>query len=157
MELLSSLGRFEFSPDLLELLAQQVKSGLPDGYELGSSSHPAEPYVMMFGSMGHLICGFLDEDLTKVLFIQGGISKLLDVLSTSSLFKFFYDIFIQDVAEYLLPIFASQVRRCENPATLEIMATKAVEVYGSVASWRPSLVWGLGLVPAGLSPQTFSK
>ena len=75
VELLSSLGRFEFSPDLLELLAQQIKSGLPDGYELGSSSHPAEPYVMMFGSMGHLICGFLDEDLTKVLFIQGGTSQ----------------------------------------------------------------------------------
>ena len=91
VELLSSLGRFEFSPDLLELLAQQIKSGLPDGYELGSSSHPAEPYVMMFGSMGHLICGFLDEDLTKVLFIQGGISKQFDVMLTSSLFQFFYD------------------------------------------------------------------
>ena len=80
VELLSSLGRFEFSPDLLELLAQQIKSGLPDGYELGSSSHPAEPYVMMFGSMGHLICGFLDEDLTKVLFIQGGISKQFEII-----------------------------------------------------------------------------
>ena len=132
MELLSSLGRFHFSPDRLELLAQQIKSELPDGYELGSSEHPAEPYVMMFGSMGHLICGFLDEDLTKVLFIQ-------------------------DVAEYLLPIFASQVRRCENPAALEIMAAKAVEIYGSVASWRPSLVRGLGLVPAGLPSQAFSR
>ena len=71
VELLSSLGRFHFSPDVLELLAQQIKSGLPDGHELGSSGSSAEPYVMMFGSMGHLICGFLDEDLTKVLFIQG--------------------------------------------------------------------------------------
>ena len=58
---------------------------MPDGYELGSADHPADPYVMMFGSMGHLICGFLDEDLTKVLFIQ-------------------------NVAEYILPVFASQGR-----------------------------------------------
>ena len=47
--------------------------------------------------------------------------------------------------------------RCESPAALEIMAAKAVEVYGSVASWRPSLVRGLGLIPAGLPPSAFAR
>ena len=63
----------------------------------------------------------------------------------------------QDTAKYLLPIFGSHMGHCNNPAALRVMASKAVKVYGSVESWRPSLVRGLGLIPTGLPPSTISR
>merc|ERR1712066_393220 len=64
---------------------------------------------------------------------------------------------LEETTKYLLPIFGSHMGHCNNPAALRVMASKAVQVYGSVESWRPSLVRGLGLIPTGLPPSTISR
>ena len=131
------------------------KSTIPDGLLGGLDHHPS---VVLFGSMGNLICGFSREDLTQVFLLEASVITISDFIQCPLSYIHMTDMStLQETAKYLLPIFGSHMGHCSNPTALSIMATKAVQVYGSVESWRPSLVRGLGLIPAGLPPSALDR
>lgn len=98
VDVLSAIGRFTYPAEVLESLAQQIKEETPSEYRFGDKE-AVELNTIVFGGMGHLACGFLDEDMTSVL---------------SS----------EEAAKYLLPVFGNLLNHCEDSGALQVMAKR---------------------------------
>ena len=93
LDLLSLVGKFVYPNDIIKHIADDIVDNTM--MQLPLNSRNAHNNIIVFGSMGHLICGFNDEILTPL--------------------------FADDrVAAALLPIFG-QLRVCESEVALKIM------------------------------------
>lgn len=132
VDALSVLGEFSFPLDVLETLAQQIKSdsnGTALPMKTGDPKMSSLFNALIIASANHLVCG---QDPEQV-------QKYMDYESTAKL---------------VLPVLA-RMKTCPSEKVLEILATKAKEQYGLPHTWKSETVEFLGILVAGLNPSEF--